>query len=50
MALLSSLGECSVELLTLSNKESNFKTSCAVPMADGGRTPKLTYVQIEAAI
>ena len=41
--IVSSLGECGVELLTLSNKESNFKTSCAVPMAVGGRTSKLTY-------
>ena len=46
---VSSLGECGVELLTLSNKESNFKTSCAVPMVVGGTTSKLTYVQIEAA-
>ena len=46
---LRSLPELSVELLTLSNSESNWETNSAVPMADCHRTPKLTYVHIEAA-
>ena len=46
---LRSLAEFSVELLTLSNRESNLKTNFAVPMADCDRTHKLTYVHIEAA-
>ena len=46
---LRSLAELSVELLTLSNRESNWEMNSAVPIADCGRTPKLTYVHIEAA-
>ena len=46
---LRSLAEFSVELLTLSNRESNWKKNFAVPMADCDRTHKLTYVHIEAA-
>ena len=46
---LRSLAEFSVELLTLSNRESNWEMSSAVPIADCGRTSKLTCVHIEAA-
>ena len=46
---LRSLAEFSIELLTLSNRESNWEINSAVPMADSGRPPKLTYVHIEAA-
>ena len=45
---LRTLAEFSVELLKLSNRESNLETNSAVPIADCGKTPKLTYVHIAA--
>ena len=42
-------GEWIVDTLTESNKESNFKMHSAVPIADDGRPPTLTYINIDAA-